>query len=133
MTSATTGSKTTNYGYDYEGALTKAGTKTYTRDPFERAVSSTVGTSTTDYLFDGPDAVQQKTGTATTYYTRGLGGQLVNRRGGGDPLRYYHHDATGSVVALSDSTGALTDTYSYTAFGEVRGRTGTRDYILDAR
>jgi len=31
----------------------------------------------------------------------------------------------GSVVGLTDSTGALTDTYSYTAFGEVRARTGT--------
>jgi len=29
------------------------------------------------------------------------------------------------VVGLTDNTGALTDTYSYTAFGEVRARTGT--------
>jgi RHS repeat-associated protein len=121
-----TSAGTTTYSYDYEGALTKAGTKTYGRDPFERAVSSTVGKSTTNYLFDGPEAIQQKTGTtATTYYTRGLGGQLINRRGGGDPLRYYHHDAIGSVVGLTDSTGALTDTYSYDAFGNVRARTGT--------
>lgn len=38
-------------------------------------------------------------------------------------MGYYHHDAIGSVVGLTDSTSALTD--SYTAFGEVRGRTGT--------
>jgi RHS repeat-associated protein len=125
MTSTTAGTRTTNYSYDYEDALTKAGTKTYGRDPFERTVSSTVGTTKTDYLFDGAEAVQQKVGTATTYYTRGLGGQLINRRAGGDPLRYYHHDAIGSVMGLSDSTGALTDAYSYEAFGNVRARTGT--------
>ena len=28
-------------------------------------------------------------------------------------------------MGLTDSTGALTDTFSYTAFGEVRARTGT--------
>jgi RHS repeat-associated protein len=109
-----------------QATITKAATKTYARDPFGRAISSTVGTTKTDYLFDGAEAIQQKTGTtATTYYTRGLGGQLINRRGGGNPLRYYHHDAIGSVVGLTHSTGALTDTYSYTAFGEVRARTGT--------
>jgi len=32
----------------------------------------------------------------------------------------YHSDSTGTVVGLTDSTGALTNTYSYTAFGEVR-------------
>ena len=40
-------------------------------------------------------------------------------------MRYYHHDAIGSVVALTNNNAALTDTYSYTAFGEVRERTGT--------
>ena len=38
---------------------------------------------------------------------------------------YYHNDAIGSVVRLTNSNAALTDTYSYTAFGEVRERSGT--------
>ncbi len=124
-TSRTTGTTTTNYAYDYEGMMTKAGTRTYARDPFGRAVSSTAGTTTTEYLFDGAEAIQEKSGTTTTYYTRGLGGQLVNRRAGTGMLRYYHHDAIGSVVGLSDTAGDLTDTYSYTAFGNQRTRTGT--------
>ena len=37
-------------------------------------------------------------------------------------MRYYHHDAIGSVVGLADSMNTLTDTY--TAFGEIM-RTGT--------
>jgi hypothetical protein len=38
---------------------------------------------------------------------------------------YYHHDAIGSVVALTNNSSDLTGTYGYTAFGEVRDRTGT--------
>jgi hypothetical protein len=38
---------------------------------------------------------------------------------------YYHLDAIGSVVGLTDSTGVLTDTYSYEVFGNVGARTGT--------
>ena len=75
--------------------------------------------------FGGEQAIHQKTGTATTYYTRGLGGQLINRRSRNTSPSYYHHDAIGSVVGLTDSTGALTDAYAYTAFGEMRSRTGT--------
>ncbi len=95
-------------------------------DAFGRAVSVTSGTTTTNYLFDGMEAVQEKVGTnAPTYYTRGLGDQLISRRGGGYALKYYHHDSIGSVLALTNNTGDLTDTYSYTAFGGVRARTGT--------
>jgi len=67
---------------------------------------------------------QQKISTNAIYYTRGLVRQLINRRVS-VATRYYHHDAIGSVVGLTDSTGALTDTYSYEAFGNVRARTGT--------
>jgi RHS repeat-associated protein len=125
MTSKTTGTTTTSYRYDFEGALTKADTVSYERDPFERAISSTVGTTTTDYLFDGSEAIREKTGTATTFYTRGLEDRLINRRGGGEPIGYYHFDAIGSVVGLTNSTADLTDTYAYNAFGGVRERTGT--------
>jgi len=32
---------------------------------------------------------------------------------------YYHFDALGSVVALSDSTGDTVQTYEYSVYGEV--------------
>ncbi len=125
MVSKTSGTTTTNYAYDFEGMMTKAGTKTFKRDAFGRVASSTVGTTTTDYFYDGADVAQETTGTTPTFYARGLGGELVNRRGGGEPLSYFHHDAIGSVVALSNASGDLTDAYSYTAFGGLRSQTGT--------
>ncbi len=45
-------------------------------------VSSTAATTTTDYLFDGAEVIQEKTGTATTHYTRGLGERVISRRAG---------------------------------------------------
>jgi len=38
---------------------------------------------------------------------------------------YYHFDITGSALALTDTGGGVTDSYAYSAFGEILGRTGT--------
>jgi RHS repeat-associated protein len=38
--------------------------------------------------------------------------------------RHYHADAIGSIRALTDEAGAVTDTYDYTAFGEPRSHEG---------
>jgi RHS repeat-associated protein len=43
------------------------------------------------------------------------------------PTSYYLHDGQGSVRALADDTGAITDQYTYTAFGEMLGRQGTTE------
>lgn len=40
---------------------------------------------------------------------------------------YYHTDALGSSRALTDETQAITDTYTYDAWGEEVARTGTTD------
>ncbi|MBI5241086.1 MAG: hypothetical protein HY926_11485 [Elusimicrobia bacterium] len=45
----------------------------------------------------------------------GLAEPLVMRRGGQD--YYYHADALGSVVALTDDSGSVVETYQYQAFG----------------
>jgi len=95
------------------------------RDPLGRAVSSTSGTTTTSYLFDGQQVIEEKAGTAApAYYARGLGQQLISRRTGAGSPSYYHHDSIGSVVGLSGQSGTLTDTYAYDAFGNVVDRTG---------
>ena len=39
--------------------------------------------------------------------------------------RFYHADGLGSVRRLTDEGGAVTDTYEYTAFGELLTHTGT--------
>jgi RHS repeat-associated protein len=62
------------------------------------------------------------TGAIRAHYVRG-DDLLSVMRGGG--TRFYHADAIGSVRRLTDETGAVTDTYTYSAFGELLGHTGT--------
>ena len=52
-----------------------------------------------------------------------FGNVVSQRRSGVDS--YYHYDGVGSTLAVTDSTGAVTDTRSYTAFGETTEQTGT--------
>jgi len=65
-------------------------------------------------------------GTPVRYYIWG-GGQFLAVIEADGTTRYVHTDELGSVVALSDSTGTVTDQFSYGPHGENWGRTGTTD------
>jgi hypothetical protein len=55
-------------------------------------------------------------------------GNIVSQRqlvGGIWNSVYHHFDALGSTGSLSDSMAVVTDTYTYTAFGETKASTGT--------
>jgi RHS repeat-associated protein len=61
-------------------------------------------------------------GNLAAYYVRG-DDLLAVVRGSGS--RFYHPDALGSARRLTDDSGALTDAYSYTAFGELLDHAGS--------
>ena len=61
-------------------------------------------------------------GTDNIYYTRGF--ELISRREG-DASSFYLYDGGLSVRALTDTTGAITDTLVYDAFGNETEKTGT--------
>lgn len=44
-----------------------------------------------------------------------------------DDFRFYHYDGLGSTRSLSDGSGAVTDTYAYTAFGEELSFSGSSE------
>ena len=63
-----------------------------------------------------------------SFYLRDPGGLALStlRQGTGGPTAYYYGtDALGSVVSLSDRSGAVTATYGYDAFGNVISGAGT--------
>ncbi len=117
-------SGTTNYAYDFEDRLTEAGGASYAYDAFGRKVSSTTGADTTSHLFDGSEVIRETYAAQSIDYTRGLGARLISREEGSSTT-YYHHDSIGSVVGLSGGAGALTDSYSYDAFGNVLEQIGS--------
>jgi len=61
-------------------------------------------------------------GTTTVYYTRGF--ELISRREG-DASSFYLYDGGLSVRALTDETGAITDTLVFDAFGNETEKTGS--------
>ena len=88
---------------------------TYTYNASGIRTSKQVGTTTTHYLLDGGDVVAEFTnGTPTARYLRGI--NLISRTATSGTA-YYLHNAHGDVVALTNSTGAVTKRYDYDAFG----------------
>jgi len=51
-------------------------------------------------------------------------GQLISQERSG-VTSYYHYDGEHSTRLLTDDSGAITDTYIYSAYGELVARTGT--------
>ena len=60
-----------------------------------------------------------------TNEARPYGGVLSQRRG--SVSHYHHHDALGSTRLLTDSSGNVTDTYEYDAWGNSVASTGTTE------
>jgi RHS repeat-associated protein len=63
----------------------------------------------------------------TTYFLRDPGGTLLGHRERGGPAHHYILDALGSVVGVTDGSGALVATYHYEPYGEISGTTGQAD------
>jgi len=78
-----------------------------------------------DELEDNIDEEYDDAGNPVAEYTTEpyLYGNLVSQRRSGQS-RFHCFDGQGSSLALTGESGIVTDTYSYTAFGEVAEHTG---------
>ena len=77
-------------------------------------VAKTTAGNRTDFLLDGGNVAAEQTDGDITTYLRGV--NLI-ARSDGETTEYYLYNAHGDVVQRTDSTGAVTKTYSYDAFG----------------
>jgi RHS repeat-associated protein len=125
--------------YDANGNLTFDGTNTYTwnarnqltkisqggvaqlsyaYDAMGRRTSKTVGTGTpTQYLYDGANAVQETVGSAVNPILVGLGIDERFARNDTTGRTYFLSDAINSTIALTNSSGAIQNQYSYDLYG----------------
>jgi RHS repeat-associated protein len=84
--------------------------------------------SVTEYLVDPSGELSQvaaetdASGGLAAYYVRGNELLAVIRPAG---TRFFHADGLGSTRVLTDETGTVTDTYTFSAFGELLAHTGT--------
>ena len=128
----------TTFQYDLENRQTSVETEdgitTYIYNALgQRVQRETEDGTTTEFLYDGVNLRQESdSGIVDADYTvapqpevQPFGNLLSQRRD--SESSFYHFDALGSTVALTDSTQTTTDIYSYEAFGEGLLDTGTTD------
>ncbi|MFT3951682.1 MAG: RHS repeat-associated core domain-containing protein [Oscillospiraceae bacterium] len=127
--------KTTSYTYDNHNRLIRATVQSgqdvsieeYAYDYAGNRTAKVTEGETVKYLVDTNGALAQVlceldgSGNLKTYYTRGSELLSLERT---DETRWYLYDGHGSVRALVDETGAVTDTYTYDAFGNLTASTG---------
>jgi RHS repeat-associated protein len=132
-TSKADASGTTGYMWDFENRLTAvtlpgtAGTVSFKYDPFGRRIQKSSSIGTTNYLYEGSNTIADldATGTLVARYTQGAGidEPLAQLRSG--TVGYYDQDGLGSVTTLSGATGAIGNSYTYDAFGNLVASTGS--------
>jgi len=103
---------------------------TFSYNANNRRATKVSGSTVTNHLWDEVnDTILMDTnvsGTPTAVYTNEPGqfGGLISERQGGQS-QYYHFDVIGSTRQLTNSTGQVTDSYLYDAFGNTVQSTGT--------
>ncbi|MCI5226246.1 MAG: hypothetical protein D3918_06180, partial [Candidatus Electrothrix sp. AX2] len=128
------------YTYDYENQLIKITRKSdaaviasFTIDALNRRVQKTAGGVTTEYIYDDSRIIEERVGAVTTasyVYGNMLDEVILMNRGGS--TSYFHTDALGSVIALTDSSGNVAETYQYDAYGRVKFFNGSGSQISDS-
>jgi RHS repeat-associated protein len=100
-------------------------------NPFGRRIQKvfTTGstTTTTNYLYDGDNDVEEvdASGTILARYTQGenIDEPLAESRL--STTSFYEADGLGSVTSLTNSSGAIADSYTYDSFGKLTSSTGS--------
>ncbi|HEY1685428.1 MAG TPA: RHS repeat-associated core domain-containing protein [Tepidisphaeraceae bacterium] len=130
LISSTTGAITTTYTYNDRNQLASASLGgilyTYGYDALGDLTSVTSSGVTTDYLIDPTgigdvDGAFSSTGTLVDHYIYGDG--LVGAVDGSSES-FYDFDAAGNTADITNSFGAITNTYSYLPFGELLSSSG---------
>ena len=137
-TSKTDSTGTTNYSWDYENRLVQAvvpgtngGTTTFKYDPLGRRIQKSGPLGTKNYLYDGLEFTASvieevdNSGNVLARYAQDLDvdSPLSMLRSG--TTSYFERDGLGSVTSLSNSAGALANTYTFDSFGKLTASTGS--------
>jgi len=114
------------YKYDFRNLLHQVQRKSdgaliasYGYDPLGRRVRKTVGASVTQYVYDGLRVAEERDGAGNLQRAWVYGDGLDDATHMLTPTATYalHKDRLGSVVAVTDSTGALVETVDYDEVG----------------
>lgn len=129
----TDSSGSTTYAWDYDNRLTSVtlpgsgGTVQFRYDPFGRRIEKISPSATSIFVYDGENLIEtvNSSGGVVARYTQGptIDEPLAMQRGG--TTSYYEQDGLGSVTSLSNTGGALVQTYTYDSFGNTTNSSGS--------
>ena len=111
----------------------------YSYDPVGRRAEKTASGATTEYAYAKNDVIAEYDGTGTLLRRIVPGGAIdapiafYDEDAPNDPIFYLHYDGQGSVIGVSDSTGANTEKYTYGPFGETPDDTGSPYHYVARR
>ncbi len=121
-----------HFSWDYSNRLQQVmlpgggGTVTFKYDPFGRRVQKSGPSGTVNYVYDGPNLVEEvdNSGNVLAKYAQaGVDEPLSEIRSG--TTSFYQEDGLGSTTSLSSSAGALANTYTYDSFGKLTASSGS--------
>ena len=126
MTYGPLNGKMVEFKYDARNRLIEAGTTTYQYDAENNRIGKTENGKQTTYIVDTTSSalsrvLVEKQGNTVRQYIYATG--LIMHVEGGE-YATYHYDNRGSTVAITNSQGKVTDTFTYGPYGEQYGRTG---------
>jgi RHS repeat-associated protein len=130
----------TSYTWNNRGQLASSAktglSASYAYDAFGRRRSKTIAGQTTGFLYDGRNVVQELAGsTPSANLLTGLGIDETYSRADAGGSKSLLSDALGSTVALADSSGSVTTSYTYEPFGNVTasGASSTNSFQFTGR
>ena len=127
------GSNTTSFAWDYENRLSSVtlpgsgGTVSFKYDPFGRRIYKSSSNGTSIFAYDGDNLIEEanSAGAAVARYSQGLDMDEPLAMLLSATTSYYHADGLGSVTSLSNSAGALAQTYTFDSFGKQTASSGS--------
>ena len=132
-TTKTDSTGTTQYGWDFENRLTSVtlpgsgGMVSYRHDPFGRRIYKSSSSGTSVYVYDQDNLIEETnaSGGVVARYTQtdSIDEPVAMLRGGA--TSFYQADGLGSVTSLSNSAGALAQTYTFDSFGKQTASSGS--------
>jgi YD repeat-containing protein len=129
------------YTYDSKNRLLSAVSTaqgvnlTQTYDADNKVVSRTLNGTTRYFIYDGWSLIAEynSTGDLVKHYVHGAGIDEILVQTQGSTDAFYHHDALGSTVLLTNASGNIVRSYEYDVFGQVGTPPSVEDMFRGGR
>jgi len=123
-----------SYAWNFENRMVQAivpgangGTTTFKYDPFGRRIQNSGPLSATNYLYEESNLLQEvdSSGGLLSRYAQAPGTDQPLSRFGSGASNYYQQDGIDSVSSLTNTSGALSNSYTFDSFGQLATHSGT--------